>query len=575
MKKLLLLALIGLFSCTHTVEFNPVADEQISENIESVFGVQFPERDWSTTENSSIKVKAANMKVQVLVSTKTNDDNVNITILNEANVDGETVLTFDTPIEYESLFVAFIDKNGEYTYIPFKLGDSEVRLPSKTRTLFQNYQLPPVPSGITGTVETFANQRGWLPGEVFYLYNSQVMNSSDYDTDFKTIFNNVIFSYFKNGRAHNNLPLIKKSGYYNELSYPITTGDEPIIVSPVYKNDGGYKEIAFAELYYYYFQGDLSTSEIEALPKYKLIDLSTVYSNNDNGNTVKSKSYALVYWGNDVPSYQFPRGYKIGFCYKSNTEYEKPKKQGELYGDGRLNYNINNWGNFKSSGLEATAPRMAWMSVNKHTFLCIESGTDADFNDLICEVEGGIEPIIIPPPYEYNSYVFMYEDHRLGDYDMNDVVLKGERLSETQVRWTLMASGAHDELFIHNVNGEYINSNTEVHAIFGKEPLTYINTEKGDNVPYIVDIVNVPKTYSFLDASTQPYIFNKSKGWDVKIVRIGRDPRAIMIPYDIKWPLEKVRISNAYKQFNSWGTGSVENNEWYKYPEIELVFNKN
>ena len=48
-----------------------------------------------------------------------------------------------------------------------------------------------------------------------------------------------------------------------------------------------------------------------------------------------------------------------------------------------------------------------------------------------------------------------------------------------------------------------------------------------------------------------------------------------MIPYDIKWPLERVRISNAYKQFNSWGMGSVEDNEWYKYPEIELVFNKN
>jgi hypothetical protein len=118
--------------------------------------------------------------------------------------------------------------------------------------------------------------------------------------------------------------------------------------------------------------------------------------------------------------------------YKSNTNTDNKKKQGELYCDGRLNYNINNWGNFKSSKLDSTEPRMAWMSVNKKMFLCIESGTDTDFNDLIVEVEGGIEPIeIIPDEPEYNFYTFCYEDHNLGDYDMNDVVLKGRRLNST------------------------------------------------------------------------------------------------------------------------------------------------
>ena len=56
----------------------------------------------------------------------------------------------------------------------------------------------------------------------------------------QSYFRQIIFSYFKNGRKYNNLPLVKSSSYYNETVYPITTGDEPIIVSPVYKNDGGY-----------------------------------------------------------------------------------------------------------------------------------------------------------------------------------------------------------------------------------------------------------------------------------------------------------------------------------------------
>ena len=168
--------------------------------------------------------------------------------------------------------------------------------------------------------------------------------------------------------------------------------------------------------------------------------------------------------------------------------------------------------------------------------------------------------------------MFCFEDHRLGDYDMNDVVLKGVRLNDTQVQWTLMATGAYDDLFIYNVEGAHIKNNVEVHEIFGKERGIYINTEKGDNVPYVTDVVSVPKTYSFLDASTQPYIFDQTMNWYVKISRVGQDPHAIMIPYDFRWPLEKIRINTAYKQFNSWGVGSIEDNDWYKYSELDKVY---
>ena len=563
--------------------------QQIKNNVETIFGVNFPDnQDWCSTINSSVTAYANTteniVKAQVLMSSVNKEDSsINITILNEANIkNGEKVtFTFDVPENHKNLYIAFINDKGQYFYKSFKLGDSNVSFEKFTRSITRAASIT-LPEDarftINGTVETFANQRGWLPGEVFYDFDNTAYEAEVYSTDFIATFNDVIFNYFKNGRAYNNLPLIKKSGCYNASSYPITTGGEPIIVSPVYKNDGGYKEIAFADLYYYYFKGDLSVAEIEALPKYKAIDLSTVFTNDDNNVTAKRASYGLVYFGDGIPSvgtvgkYEFPIGYKIGFCYKSNTEYEKPNKQGELYGDGRLNYNINSWGNFKSSKLEATAPRMAWMTVDKKMFLCVESGTDSDFNDLILEVEGGIEPIIIPPIYETNFYTFLFEDRRLGDYDMNDVVLKGTRLSETTVEWTLMATGATDELYIYNIEGKNIKSTVEVHDIFKKPHGTFINTQRGDNVPYVTDVVRVAKTFSFLDVTTQPYVVDATMNWDVHISRVGQDPHAIMIPYDFRWPLERICIKDAYKQFNSWGLGSIEDNDWYKYPELDKVY---
>jgi len=577
----------------HDINYDSNRQQEISNNVMDVFGTLFPEtQDWISTINRTIIVHTnnkSNIKAQVLISnTNKEDSTLNMTILNEAELNnGVATIVYDVPNVYDNLFIAFISDKGRYFYKAFNIDDTDVydSDQAKTRALTQDYILPKNDLVIWSTEESFANQRGWLLGEVLYSpFAIEYMNTNDYSESFKTIFRNVLFSYFKNGRKYNNLPLIKKSGYYNESFYPITTAGDPIIVSPVYKNDGGYHEISEADLYYYYFKGDnnLSVKELEALPKYKAIDLSTVYSNNDNNFIQKKKAYALVYWGDETPTprftmgtFDFPKGYKIGFMYRSKTETDQKKKQGEVYGDGRLNYNINNYGNFKSSKLEATAPRMAWFNINDRIFLCIESGTDADFNDLILEVEGGIEDIIIPPLYEYQSYMFCFEDDRLGDYDMNDVVIKGERLNETQVRYTLMASGAKDDLYIHNIEGNIINQNIEVHSILNRPQGTFINTVNGDNYDYVSDVITVSKEFSFLDATTQPYIYNATKDWNVKISRRGEDPHAIMIPYDLKWPLERICIKDAYLKFNSWGKNQlIEDNDWYKEPVEEKVFSK-
>jgi hypothetical protein len=443
-----------------------------------------------------------------------------------------------------------------------------------------------VPS-IGSTVESYASKRGWIPGQVLYDPDgNQSISVSDYTDEFKTIFRSIIFSYFKNGRQYNNLPLIEASGYFNSSVYPITTGKDPIVICPVYKSDKATQygnEIWNSDLYYYYFkESDLvGKDEVEylnSLPKYKLMSFSSHFGVTEDDVISKRAAYPLVYWGDGEPSigtvgsYIFPEGYKIGFMVRANTTADGKKKQGELYGDGRLNNYINNFGNFKSSNLGYDGPRMGWITVNTKMYACVESGTDSDFNDIILEVEGGVEPIIFIPEFENNVYTYCFEDTELGDYDMNDVVIKAKRIDETTIEYSIVACGAYDELRIMNINGTNINSETEVHAMFGVDG-GYVNTHIGGTyINPVTDRVKVNKTFSFLDKSTQPYIIDLTNENVVKLSEVGEDPHGIMIPYDFKYPLEKVCIKNAYSEFNNWGHNRITSTYWYMSPNDGYVY---
>ena len=45
----------------------------------------------------------------------------------------------------------------------------------------------------------------------------------------------------------------------------------------------------------------------------------------------------------------------------------------------------------------------------------------------------------------------------------------------------------------------------------------------------------------------------------------GQDPHAIMVPYEFRYPLERVKVCNAYSKFNSWGTGAVITDDGFKW----------
>lgn len=571
---LLMMSLFVFSGCMkHDFNNDDYANQQIDENVQKVFGAVFDKNhDWCTTTNGSIKIQipAGTEKVQLLAYVS-EDDATSLLILNEADVNGQSEITmsYDVPDNHLGMMISFIS-GGSYT-LKFIDGVAKTRGVSGTRS---GVSLPESDLRITGSISSYASDRGWIPGELLYHTNIPSVSVSDYDDEYKAIFRTLIFSYFKNGRKYNNLPLVKNSGYYNSSYYPFTTGKDPIIISPVYKNDGGYKEVENSDLYYYYFKDEDITGDpvafLESLPKYKAIQFNQCIKGDDV--IQKHVSYGLVYWGDGTPdentvgTYQFPEGYKIGFMVRAMTTAEGGKKQGELYGDGRLNNYINSYSkcNFKSSNLGTDGPRAGWMTVNGKMLLCLESGTDTDFNDIILEVEGGVEPIIVIPELENNFYTFCFEDTQLGDYDMNDVVIKAKRVNETTVEYELMACGANDKLKIMNINGNAINGNTDVHSMFGVNG-EFVNTVTMNHDP-IIDRVTVAKTFSFLDPDTQPYIINTTKGNTVKISKKGEDPHGIMIPYDFRWAKEKVCIKDAYELFNNWGANPVVSTDWYKYP---------
>ena len=597
------------------VETDPtIINDEVIENAENVLGITIdPNQDWCTTVSGevNITVDASVSKVQLLVKVcEITEDcpsyvsRTGMNILNETEVDGPGTikLHYDAPKENLGFFVAFTTNEGTIVSA-VKDNTASIEETSKARTRALEYTLPTDEFKISGSKESYASERKWNTGELLYElsdedYDKMKMSSAEWSDDFKSLFEGIVDECFPNGRSEDNLPKVKASGYYNKFSYITSTGEEPIIVTPVYKCDHPQEygnEVYYSELYYYYFNTKTTTigktqsdtiNFIKALPKYKLMPLDKCFEKDGDDDIVKRfGSFALLWFGDATPtaediadgkvkgSFDFPEGYQIGFMVRTNTTWDNNRKQGEVYCDGRMNGDINTSRdyNFRSSKMGKTDPRAAWMTVNKKRMLCWESGTDSDFNDIIMEIEGGFDGPTPPPTFKYNTYIFCFEDTYNGDYDMNDVVIKAKRLNRTTIEYSILACGAYDELYVKNINDEI--SNTEVHALFNAEPKTFINTEKGGKVyePYVAT-VTVAENFSILDKLTQPYIEDATKHHEVHLSETGQAPYAIVIPENFQYPLETVRISEAYLNFNKWAANHEKAKDWYTKPVEDKVY---
>ncbi|MBP5338872.1 MAG: DUF4842 domain-containing protein [Prevotella sp.] len=172
------------------------------------------------------------------------------------------------------------------------------------------------------------------------------------------------------------------------------------------------------------------------------------------------------------------------------------------------------------------------------------------------------------------SYAF--EDTPLGDYDMNDVVIKvsyhyDENLKEvdmSRLDVTLCCTGATFNIWLR-LNNEKLFSDTEVHDILGKARSSFVNTVIGssNNTTSVKTVtIETPDNFSFQNTD---FWIKPSAAPEVHLAEQGSDPHAIVIPTDWDWPTEFTRITVAYPEFAGFAEDPSQNQDWYLYPSKE------
>jgi hypothetical protein len=219
-----------------------------------------------------------------------------------------------------------------------------------------------------------------------------------------------------------------------------------------------------------------------------------------------------------------------------------------------------------------TDPRIAIFTANDKTYMTFEEGCDCNFSDMIIEIGSGIKKVEEHYGVDYLSYMMCFEDSPIADYDMNDVVLKFERLNQTQVRVTLLACGAYDELYLRGLNGSRLNGNTEIHAMFDVPTQTFVNTDGNTKKEPISEVFSINSTWRLSDFIEQIYVYDKTQNRDITLAEPGQDPHAIVVPANFEYPREKTCIKIAYPVFCNWAQNAEQDRDWFKSCVEEYVY---
>lgn len=247
-------------------------------------------------------------------------------------------------------------------------------------------------------------------------------------------------------------------------------------------------------------------------------------------------------------------GARLTFCYEAMNFYDGCSL--DLYTP-YANANFWNQGDAAKIAYEAARDR-TW----KNNGAIEASVTDANFAPIktgSCSAtweEGGSEKEEVYPIYSY-----AFEDTWVGDYDLNDVVLKAQETKDGKINLTLVALGATLDLNIRlypaaqpvgdevaHYSGEptvlsYQNE-TEVHAMLGVTRGTMVNTGTGERVAPITITINKGN----YDPAALPLAIYSTAQGEIRLAGTGEAPYGVMVPMDWKWPTERVNITSAYNK---------------------------
>lgn len=171
-------------------------------------------------------------------------------------------------------------------------------------------------------------------------------------------------------------------------------------------------------------------------------------------------------------------------------------------------------------------------------------------------------------PGEPAVWTYAFEDTPLGDYDMNDVVIKVSENAEdpTRLDITLCCTGAANNLTVYLDDMVlFAGSGKEVHQVFGQAAGKFINTvNDGIKVDPITETIRKPANFSFETAD----FWIKSPSGDVHVAKQGEDPHGIVVPGNWRWPREWQCIKDVYPNFIEFAKDAATSDEtirkWYE-----------
>ena len=644
-------------------------EESIRVNTEKQLGITIdPEQTWVDILNGNITIKADAdlediVKVQILTESPFGNDEA--AILNSVDCQKGDVVTlnYEAPGDATELVAACVSSKGVYYIKVFNVGESNLSFASTTnaRTRGTDDEYPTlielgdyIPSfnaeraldseksgfnkvlvkdntngGNNRYYDVWAdgswkNDRLWshktVKGGNWNVENGFIYRSVSNSGDMNTL-KSIITTYLKKTGGENTTGTTNKRNNWQDIatgnayfrvnnSYLISNGG-PTTLIPIqmFTTEGDYNTI-----YYYYFNsksipaGMSEVDYIKTLPKFKAIP-----GKSGDATCRREKEYLLPYYGDGTPSdiavsVAIPKGYNIGFLNRKDFKNKGDISNcgsGCIYGDGRLNFEVNHLkGHYFSamdkelsqeistelngskkdkcsgntpSGMQWTSPRIGFFSANKHSYMCFEDGADCNFCDMVIEVVQGTEIIeedMVSEDITGASYLMCFEDRPAqADYDMNDVVIYAKRINNKTIEVGLAACGAADEVYIMGIPGGRQLNNSEIHDLFGIPKETFAHTKTNGQEVSRIPRERITTDLSLEDFMRSIYIVNKTTEKTIRMPEKGKSPYVIIVPDGFRYPREGTSIKSAYPGFLEWAQNRNASRNWYKmYDDISKIF---
>lgn len=602
--------IFALASCAQgeLPDFGPTTDDtqqtqEEIDNAEKIFGITLdPNQTWVTTTEKTLTFTGfpadiETEKVAIYTANPFTDTTAMYLTLQEEALE---TLTYELPYGYETLYAACIDANGIMRVKAFDVeeGTVDMRDNGITRSETPGRRAAGVIASkydLTWryTAHTTLGLPGWSDRYAFVDRGNERVEVRQIDECYKTALTWV-------PEGQNNIrKMLNYDQIYTFNNAIVNKDGGEVTVLPVYKNSSCHEYIG------YFYEVPGRNTSFKGCDKYVFSEGILDNTNTATGNN-EVNAYRLVYYDEDGNgSYQFPAGTRIHIflCYREKYDHSCVcKDYSNWFSMGTLNvdmnehkydaHNINPNRTYGKDGWRDYS-RVCYFNRNGINYVGCEDGTDFDLNDLLLTMQGDIEafPDVATPTGNSLVYTYAFEDTKMGDYDMNDVVVQASLVTvrvngqnEYAIRAKLMAVGANDELKLY-----YQDKTMDRPAAFfdGKElheacGLTttkeFVNTQERNVTKLPTSDVVIDKQFALKEisfAKADIFLYNVTKGWEIHLPAaqglVGATPLAIALPGKWSWPYERVSVPNAYPEMAGFAEDITVNIDWYKHPKSKSV----